>query len=120
MRYIDLWIWIAVRQYTHHYITIAGDDKGSSYICNVIEEEYGQKHRYLAKLWLVWGSNHYFYHSISEWSFKVLILSQESVERANQDIESVIATWMEINHNAKWSESLRSVQAMKNSAFHSG
>jgi len=46
--------------------------------------------------------------------------SQESVERANQDIESMIATWMETNHNAKLSESLRFVQAMKNSAFHSG
>jgi len=46
--------------------------------------------------------------------------SQGSVERANQDIESMIATWMETNHNAKWSESLRFVQAMKNSAFHSG
>ncbi|XP_025420145.1 KRAB-A domain-containing protein 2-like [Sipha flava] len=32
----------------------------------------------------------------------------------------MIATWMETNDNAKWSESLRFVQAMKNSAFHSG
>ncbi|KAF0702605.1 KRAB-A domain-containing protein 2-like, partial [Aphis craccivora] len=46
--------------------------------------------------------------------------SQGSVERANQDIESMIATWMQTNDNAKWSESLRFVQAMKNSAFHSG
>jgi len=33
--------------------------------------------------------------------------SQGSVERVNQDIESMIATWMETNHNAKWSESIR-------------
>jgi len=45
---------------------------------------------------------------------------QGSVERANQDIEIMIATWMETNHNAQWSESLRFIQAMKNSAFHSG
>ncbi|XP_060844002.1 KRAB-A domain-containing protein 2-like [Rhopalosiphum padi] len=44
--------------------------------------------------------------------------SQGSVKRANQDIESMIATCMETNDNAKWSESLRFVQAMKNSAFH--
>jgi hypothetical protein len=29
--------------------------------------------------------------------------SQGSVERANQDIESMIAIWMETNDNAKWS-----------------
>ncbi|XP_025412805.1 KRAB-A domain-containing protein 2-like [Sipha flava] len=46
--------------------------------------------------------------------------SQGSIERANQDIESMIATWMETNDNAKWSESLRFVHVMKNSAFHSG
>eukprot|EP00102_Acyrthosiphon_pisum_P012445 XP_008181594.1 PREDICTED: uncharacterized protein LOC100572009 [Acyrthosiphon pisum] len=46
--------------------------------------------------------------------------SQGSVERANQDIESMIATWMETNKTTKWSESLRFVQAMKNGAFHSG
>ncbi|XP_008190170.1 uncharacterized protein LOC103311995 [Acyrthosiphon pisum] len=33
--------------------------------------------------------------------------SQGSVERANQDIESMIATWMETNKTTKWSESLR-------------
>jgi hypothetical protein len=46
--------------------------------------------------------------------------SQGSIERANQDIKSMIATWMETNDNAKWSESLRFVHAMKNSAFYSG
>lgn len=45
--------------------------------------------------------------------------SQGSVERANQDIESMIATWMETNQSIKWSESLRFVRAMKNAVFHS-
>lgn len=48
------------------------------------------------------------------------IQSQGLVEQANQGIESMIDTWIENNHNAKWSESLQFVQAMKNSAFHSG
>jgi len=46
--------------------------------------------------------------------------SQGSVERANQDVENMLATWMETNNTTKWSEGLRFVQAMKNRAYHEG
>jgi len=40
--------------------------------------------------------------------------SQGSVERANQDIENILATWLQDNHTKKWSEVLKFVQFMKN------
>eukprot|EP00102_Acyrthosiphon_pisum_P023247 XP_016660457.1 PREDICTED: KRAB-A domain-containing protein 2-like [Acyrthosiphon pisum] len=46
--------------------------------------------------------------------------SQGSVERANQDIENILTTWMQDNNTNKWSEGLSFVQFMKNSAYHSG
>lgn len=46
--------------------------------------------------------------------------SQGSVERANQDIENMLSTWMETNRTASWTEGLRFVQAMKNRAYHEG
>lgn len=46
--------------------------------------------------------------------------SQGSVERANQDIENMLTTWMQDNNNCHWKEGLRFVQLMKNRAFHSG
>ncbi|XP_060859794.1 KRAB-A domain-containing protein 2-like [Metopolophium dirhodum] len=46
--------------------------------------------------------------------------SQGSVERANQDIENMLTTWMQSNNTNKWSEGLRFVQFMKNKALHSG
>lgn len=46
--------------------------------------------------------------------------SQGSVERANQDIENMLSTWMESNKTASWTEGLRFVQAMKNRAYHEG
>lgn len=46
--------------------------------------------------------------------------SQGSVERANQDIEKMVFTWLETNDTTKWSEGLRFVQFMKNRAYHSG
>lgn len=46
--------------------------------------------------------------------------SQGSVERANQDIENMIGSWMKDNVSTKWSEGLRYVQFMKNRAYHSG
>lgn len=46
--------------------------------------------------------------------------SQGSIERANQDIENMLAAWMETNNTAKWSEGLPFVQAMKNRAYHEG
>src|SRR5215510_4947037 len=46
--------------------------------------------------------------------------SQGSVERANQNVENMLATWMETNNTTKWSEGLRFVQTMKNRAYHKG
>jgi hypothetical protein len=43
--------------------------------------------------------------------------SQGSVERANQDVQNMLTTWMETNNTIKWSERLRFVQAMKNRAY---
>jgi transposase InsO family protein len=45
---------------------------------------------------------------------------QGSVERANQDVENTLATWMERNNTTKWMEGLRFVQAIKNRAYHEG
>ena len=46
--------------------------------------------------------------------------SQGSVERANQDVENMLVTWIETNNTTKWSEGLQFVQAMKNRAYHEG
>lgn len=46
--------------------------------------------------------------------------SQGSVERANQDVENMLYSWLEDNSTRKWSEGLRFVQLMKNRAHHSG
>lgn len=46
--------------------------------------------------------------------------SQGSVERPNQDIQNILATWMQTNNSKSWSEGLRFVQLMKNRTFHSG
>lgn len=46
--------------------------------------------------------------------------SQGSVERANQDIEKMLAAWMQDNNTTNWSKGLAFVQFMKNRAFHSG
>uniref|UniRef100_A0A8C5Q829 Integrase catalytic domain-containing protein n=1 Tax=Leptobrachium leishanense TaxID=445787 RepID=A0A8C5Q829_9ANUR len=45
--------------------------------------------------------------------------SQGSGERANQDIENMLTTWMADNQTNKWSEGVRFVQFMKNRAYHS-
>ncbi|XP_055928110.1 KRAB-A domain-containing protein 2-like [Argiope bruennichi] len=45
--------------------------------------------------------------------------SQGSVERANQDVENMLASWMKANKITKWSYG-RFVQFMKNRALHSG
>lgn len=47
-------------------------------------------------------------------------LSQGSVERANQDVEKMLCTWLESNKTTKWSEGVRFIQFMKNRAHHSG
>ncbi|XP_063909909.1 KRAB-A domain-containing protein 2-like [Zophobas morio] len=46
--------------------------------------------------------------------------SQGSVERANQDIENKLASWMKDNNTTKWSEGLRFIQFSKNRCYHSG
>ncbi|GBM84205.1 KRAB-A domain-containing protein 2 [Araneus ventricosus] len=46
--------------------------------------------------------------------------SQGSVERANQDIENMLNTWMWDNKSDQWSEGLRFVLFMKNRAYLSG
>lgn len=46
--------------------------------------------------------------------------SQGSVERANQDIENMLTTWMQDNQSTSWSNGLKFIQFMKNRAFHSG
>ncbi|XP_023312526.1 KRAB-A domain-containing protein 2-like [Anoplophora glabripennis] len=82
---------------------ILQSDNGREFVNNVISE--------LASLWpelkIVHGKPR---HS----------QSQGSVERANQDIENMISSWLKDNDSTKWSEGLRYVQFMKNPAFHSG
>lgn len=46
--------------------------------------------------------------------------SQGSVERANQDIQNMLMTWMDDENCRRWSEGLRFVQLMKNRAYHDG
>ena len=46
--------------------------------------------------------------------------SQGSVERANQDVENMLTSWMIDQQTTNWSEGLRFVQLMKNRAYHSG
>ncbi|KAL4148368.1 hypothetical protein QTP88_002631 [Uroleucon formosanum] len=46
--------------------------------------------------------------------------SQGSVERANQDIQTMLITWMQTNNVKSWKEGLRFVQLMKNKALYSG
>ncbi|XP_055928730.1 KRAB-A domain-containing protein 2-like [Argiope bruennichi] len=45
--------------------------------------------------------------------------SQGSAERANQDVENMLASWMKDNKYTKWSYDLRFVQFMKNRDLHS-
>ena len=46
--------------------------------------------------------------------------SQGSVERANQDVEKMLSTWMQSEDRKDWSQGLKFVQLMKNRAHHSG
>ncbi|KAF0766708.1 KRAB-A domain-containing protein 2-like [Aphis craccivora] len=47
--------------------------------------------------------------------------SQGSIERANQDIENILATWLQDNRTKKkWKEGLKFVQFMKTRGFHQG
>ena len=46
--------------------------------------------------------------------------SQGSVERANQDVENILACWLKDNNTTKWADGLQHVQWAKNNRFHSG
>ena len=46
--------------------------------------------------------------------------SQEGVERANQDIENLIAAWMDEKKDPNWPAALKFIQFQKNRALHSG
>ncbi|XP_060874754.1 KRAB-A domain-containing protein 2-like [Metopolophium dirhodum] len=46
--------------------------------------------------------------------------SQGSVKRANQDVENILATWLQDNKTKKWSEGLKFVQFIKNRSLHHG
>lgn len=46
--------------------------------------------------------------------------SQGSVEKANQDVQDMVMSWMEQEGSTHWSEALKFVQFMKNQALHSG
>lgn len=46
--------------------------------------------------------------------------TQGSVERANQDIEYMLAAYLKEHKEKTWSQSLQDIQIMKNRAYHSG
>ena len=46
--------------------------------------------------------------------------SQGSVERANRDVQEMLAAWMGDNKCSDWPSALRFIQFKKNRAFHSG
>ena len=46
--------------------------------------------------------------------------SQGSVERANRDVEAIIACWLRDNQSRSWSTALPYVQYQKNNRLHSG
>lgn len=45
---------------------------------------------------------------------------QGSIERANRDIDDMLATWMAENNSTDWPTALKFIQFQKNRAFHSG
>jgi len=46
--------------------------------------------------------------------------SQGSVERANRNVEDMLATWMAENNSTDWPSGLKFIQFQKNLALHSG
>ena len=46
--------------------------------------------------------------------------SEGSVERANKDVEAILACWQKDYNTTKWSQGLRFVQWQKNTRFHRG
>jgi len=46
--------------------------------------------------------------------------SQGSVERANQDIEHMLAAWMDEKKDLNWPAALKFIQFQKNRALHAG
>lgn len=46
--------------------------------------------------------------------------TQSSVERANQDVQNILAASMDTKKTTKWSDELKFVQIMKNRSYHKG
>jgi hypothetical protein len=46
--------------------------------------------------------------------------SQGSIERANQDVHSMLITWTQTNKTSHWAEGLQFIQFMKNQSCHQG
>ena len=46
--------------------------------------------------------------------------SRGSVERANQDIENILACWMKNNDTTSWSDGIKFVLWQKNKRYHRG
>jgi len=46
--------------------------------------------------------------------------SQGSIERANRDVEDMLATWIAETKSTDWPSGLKFIQFRKNRAFHSG
>ena len=44
--------------------------------------------------------------------------SQGSVERANQDVENLLAAYLRENNTTKWAVGLKFIQLQKNGAYH--
>ncbi|XP_039312990.1 KRAB-A domain-containing protein 2-like [Solenopsis invicta] len=78
-------------------------DNGREFVNSVIEELF----TYWPELKIVHGKPR---HS----------QSQGSVERANQDIENMLASWLKDNNTTKWLNGFKFVQFMKNRALHFG
>ncbi|KAL4112535.1 hypothetical protein QTP88_016300 [Uroleucon formosanum] len=45
--------------------------------------------------------------------------SQGSIERADRDVQEMLAAWMGDNNSSDWPSALRFIQFKKNRAFHS-
>ncbi|CAH1986524.1 unnamed protein product [Acanthoscelides obtectus] len=49
-----------------------------------------------------------------------VIVSHKTAERANQDIQNMLMTWMDDEKCRRWSEGVRFVQLMENRTYHDG
>lgn len=83
--------------------SILQSDNGRDFVNRVIEELCGMWNDLKIVHGIPWHSQ-----------------SQGSVERANQDIENMLATWLTDNKTNKWSNGLKFIQFMKNRSLHHG